>query len=104
MFGGIFIGLLPQMAMLGAAVYGVLTVFQLVTLPVEFDASARAKQRLVASEYWAERELEAWETLSTQPHGPMSRPSSARSAGCSTSLPQAGTSFYPQRPSFRRLP
>ncbi len=58
MFGGIFFGFLPQMAMLGAAVYGVLTVFQLVTLPVEFDASARAKQRLVALGILGERELE----------------------------------------------
>ncbi|MCC5839914.1 MAG: zinc metallopeptidase [Opitutales bacterium] len=34
---------------LGIAVYLVLTVFQLVTLPVEFDASNRAKQELVAT-------------------------------------------------------
>ncbi|MFA5258233.1 MAG: zinc metallopeptidase [Opitutales bacterium] len=46
-FGGFFFGLLPQMAMMGAVVYGVLTVFQLVTLPVEFNASARAKHSLV---------------------------------------------------------
>jgi Zn-dependent membrane protease YugP len=43
---GLFIGLLPIFAMVGAAIYGVLTLFQLVTLPVEYDASARAKQRL----------------------------------------------------------
>jgi len=45
MFGGIFLGLLPwQLAIkLGALCYGVLTVFQLITLPVEFDASRRAK-------------------------------------------------------------
>ncbi len=33
---------------LGVLVYLVLTIFQLVTLPVEFDASRRAKQELVA--------------------------------------------------------
>lgn len=58
MFGGIFIGFLPQMAMLGAVIYGILTVFQLVTLPVEFDASRRAKQRLVALTILGEREME----------------------------------------------
>lgn len=44
---GFFIGLIKPLAILGAAVYGVLTIFQLVTLPVEFDASARAKKQLV---------------------------------------------------------
>ncbi len=34
---------------LGIAVYAILTVFQLITLPVEFDASRRAKQILVRS-------------------------------------------------------
>ncbi|MBN1403480.1 MAG: zinc metallopeptidase, partial [Opitutales bacterium] len=48
----------PQMAMLGAVIYGILTVFQLVTLPVEFDASRRAKQRLVALTILGEREME----------------------------------------------
>ena len=33
---------------LGVLVYLVLTIFQLITLPVEFDASRRAKQELVA--------------------------------------------------------
>jgi len=33
--------------MLGIGIYLVLTVFQLVTLPVEFDASKRAKAQLV---------------------------------------------------------
>lgn len=40
--GGLFFGLL-KLAMLAVAVYLVLTVFQLITLPVEFDASRRAK-------------------------------------------------------------
>jgi hypothetical protein len=45
MFGGIFLHLLPWMLaiQLGAICYGVLTLFQLITLPVEFDASRRAK-------------------------------------------------------------
>jgi uncharacterized protein len=40
--GGLFFGLL-KLAMLAVAVYLVLTLFQLITLPVEFDASRRAK-------------------------------------------------------------
>ena len=45
MFGGFFFHLIPgQLAInLAALCYGVLTVFQLITLPVEFDASRRAK-------------------------------------------------------------
>ncbi len=49
MFGGFF--LFPSRSLmlinLGIAIYLVLTVFQLVTLPVEFDASKRAKAQLV---------------------------------------------------------
>jgi Zn-dependent membrane protease YugP len=44
--GGFMFGLfryIPWLLDLGIAVYGVLTVFQLITLPVEFDASRRAK-------------------------------------------------------------
>jgi Zn-dependent membrane protease YugP len=47
MFGGFFLGFGPITIYLGIAVYLVLTVFQLVTLPVEFDASKRAKAQLV---------------------------------------------------------
>ena len=45
MFGGFFFHIIPgQFAIqLGAICYGVLTIFQLITLPVEFDASRRAK-------------------------------------------------------------
>jgi len=45
MFGGFFFHLIPGMlaVQLAALCYGVLTVFQLITLPVEFDASHRAK-------------------------------------------------------------
>lgn len=48
MFGGFFFGGFgPVLLNLGILVYLVLTVFQLVTLPVEFDASKRAKAQLV---------------------------------------------------------
>lgn len=47
MFGGFFLGFGPLTINLGIAIYLVLTVFQLVTLPVEFDASTRAKRQLV---------------------------------------------------------
>lgn len=44
---GFFIGLIKPVALLGAAIYGVLTLFQLITLPVEFNASSRAKEKLL---------------------------------------------------------
>jgi Zn-dependent membrane protease YugP len=47
MFGGFFFGLGAGLLKLGIAIYLILTVFQLVTLPVEFDASKRAKAQLV---------------------------------------------------------
>lgn len=47
MFGGFFLGFGPITINLGIAIYLVLTVFQLITLPVEFDASSRAKKQLV---------------------------------------------------------
>lgn len=43
---GIMIGL-TGMAWVGVALFALTTVFALVTLPVEFDASARAKQQLI---------------------------------------------------------
>ena len=48
MFGGLFLGLLPfKLAIdLGIIIYAILTLFHLVTLPVEFDATARAKREL----------------------------------------------------------
>jgi Zn-dependent membrane protease YugP len=36
------------MVLIGAVLFGMVLVFQIVTLPVEFDASARAKQLIVA--------------------------------------------------------
>jgi Zn-dependent membrane protease YugP len=47
MFGGFFLFHSPLFINLGIAIYIVLTIFQLVTLPVEFDASKRAKAQLV---------------------------------------------------------
>ena len=47
MIGGFFFGMLGLIK-LGVLVYMVLTFFQLVTLPVEFDASHRAKKELAA--------------------------------------------------------
>ena len=47
MIGGLFFNMLG-LIQLGVLVYLILTVFQLVTLPVEFDASRRAKDQLLA--------------------------------------------------------
>lgn len=41
--GGFIFGLVRPLLDLGIAIYAVLTVFQLITLPVEFDASRRAR-------------------------------------------------------------
>jgi Zn-dependent membrane protease YugP len=49
-FGVLFLGLILQqvgLAWVGVALFGLSTLFALVTLPVEFDASRRAKQALV---------------------------------------------------------
>lgn len=43
---GYFMGI-AKLAMAGVVVFGIIFLFQLITLPVEFDASRRAKQRLV---------------------------------------------------------
>jgi Zn-dependent membrane protease YugP len=43
MIGGFIFGYVKPLLDLGIAVYAILTVFQLITLPVEFDASRRAK-------------------------------------------------------------
>lgn len=44
-------------ALIGVALYGAATLFQLVTLPVEFNASKRAKQMLVAEGILTEEEV-----------------------------------------------
>jgi hypothetical protein len=41
-----FLHLIPHYLMIAVAIFSVLTLFQLVTLPVEYDASARAKEQL----------------------------------------------------------
>ncbi|MSR64736.1 MAG: zinc metallopeptidase [Verrucomicrobiae bacterium] len=43
MIGGFIFGMVGPLLDLGIVIYAVLTVFQLITLPVEFDASRRAK-------------------------------------------------------------
>lgn len=45
--GQFFLGI-ANLAMLGVIIYGVVAAFQLITLPVEYDASRRAKQQLLA--------------------------------------------------------
>jgi|TARA_B110000438_G_scaffold299474_1_gene349697 Zn-dependent membrane protease YugP len=48
MFGGFFLGM-TGLTILGVVAYGAITLFNLVTLPVEFDASKRAKLALVGT-------------------------------------------------------
>jgi hypothetical protein len=43
---GMFLHLFYQLLPVAVAIFSVLTLFQLVTLPVEYDASSRAKQQL----------------------------------------------------------
>jgi uncharacterized protein len=44
-FGGVLLGM-AQLLMVGVVLYAVIALFQLVTLPVEYDASRRAKEQL----------------------------------------------------------
>ncbi len=55
-FAGLFIGI-TQLAWLGVLAFGLTTVFALVTLPVEFDASSRAMRMLESSGILAANEL-----------------------------------------------
>jgi Zn-dependent membrane protease YugP len=43
---GLVLHLIPHAILIAVAIFSVLALFQLVTLPVEYDASARAKQQL----------------------------------------------------------
>ncbi len=43
---GFFLHLIPHFMLIAVAIFAVITLFQLVTLPVEYDASARAKEQL----------------------------------------------------------
>ena len=45
--GGMFMGL-AKLAWAGVIVFGIILLFQVVTLPVEFDASRRAKEKLLS--------------------------------------------------------
>ncbi len=45
--GGMFLGF-AKMAWAGVIIFGIIFVFQLITLPVEFDASRRAKEQLLS--------------------------------------------------------
>ena len=45
-FLGFVLHIIPHFLLITVAIFSVLTLFQLVTLPVEYDASARAKQQL----------------------------------------------------------
>ena len=47
LFAGFFLGMFSKMLGIAIAIFTIITFFQLVTLPVEFDASKRAKQQLV---------------------------------------------------------
>ena len=46
-FAGLFFGMFYKLLGIAIAIFTVIAVFQSITLPVEFDASRRAKQRLV---------------------------------------------------------
>ncbi|QDV64929.1 MULTISPECIES: zinc metallopeptidase [Crateriforma] len=56
LIGGIWLGSQP-LAWIGVALFSAVVFFQLINLPVEFDASARAKQQLVDQRLIAEAEL-----------------------------------------------
>ena len=43
---GFFLHIIPHFILIAVAIFSVITLFQLVTLPVEYDASARAKEQL----------------------------------------------------------
>jgi Zn-dependent membrane protease YugP len=45
-FLGLFLGLMKVVLPIIIAIFAVMTLFQLVTLPVEYDASRRAKEQL----------------------------------------------------------
>ncbi len=46
LFLGLVLHIIPHAMLIAVAIFSVLTLFQLVTLPVEYDASARAKEQL----------------------------------------------------------
>jgi len=56
LIGGLFLNITP-LAWAGVALFAAVVFFQVVNLPVEFDASARAKRQLVDQHLIAEMEL-----------------------------------------------
>lgn len=46
LFLGLVLHIIPHAILIAVAIFSVITLFQLVTLPVEYDASARAKEQL----------------------------------------------------------
>jgi uncharacterized protein len=47
LIAGLVFGLLAKFALIAVGIFAVITLFQLVTLPVEFDASRRARHQLL---------------------------------------------------------
>jgi len=56
--GGMVLGL-AKMALLAIVIYAIVTAFQMITLPVEYDASRRAKERLLSLGIVQQREAGA---------------------------------------------
>lgn len=56
LMAGWFLGNMPQLYLLGAILFAAVVLFSLVTLPVEWDASARAKRLMVSSGIVSESE------------------------------------------------
>ncbi len=63
MYGGVKIG--PVVFIIGAIAYSLLLLFQLITLPVEFNASARAKKLVVESGIIGSQESEGVQKVLT---------------------------------------
>jgi uncharacterized protein len=54
--GGLFMGI-ARLALAGVVVFGIIALFQLITLPVEYDASRRAKEQLLRLGLLDDREV-----------------------------------------------
>ena len=60
---GFMLHIIPHFMLIAVAIFSVLTLFQLVTLPVEYDASARAKEQLFRLGLVRESEREGVSTV-----------------------------------------
>ena len=58
LIGGIFFQI-TGFIVLGIALYSIAVLFQIVTLPVEFDASSRANASSTTSAWWSHRRARA---------------------------------------------